>query len=248
MAPLVPDWKPAPRSLDLASGEVHVWRCSLHQSEERRRLLLQALCAEEKQRAERFYFEHHRRQWTTARGFLRAVLARYLDLAPADIRFSYQELGKPALADDLNALSLHFNLSHSADGAVLAITRDLPLGVDLEQVRPMENMLDLARRYFAPREAEELAGVAEHEKARAFFNCWTRKEAILKACGKGLAWPLDRFVVSFRPEEPARVLEVTAQPGEAERWSLHALAPWPDYVGCVALQGPPQPLTCWDFG
>jgi 4'-phosphopantetheinyl transferase len=229
------------------AADIHVWRCSLTLPEERRRTLVQSLSPEEKQRGDRFYFEHHRRQWTSARGFLRAVLGRYADLPADQVRFRFHDLGKPALADEQNAGNLHFNLTHSAEGALLAVARELPLGVDLEQIRPMENMMALAQRYFAEEEARQLENVALDQRELAFFNCWTRKEAILKACGKGLSLPLDRYIVSFRPGEPARVVEVAGQPGEAERWSLAAVQPWPDYVGCVAHQGPPRAVVCLAF-
>lgn len=241
------NWNPANECPALAAGDIHVWRCRLQQPEERRLTLVQALSPEERQRGDRFYFEHHRRQWTLARGFLRAVLGRYVDVPADHVRFRYEDLGKPALADELNAGHLHFNLSHSADGALLAIGRAATLGVDLEQVRPMENMLNLARRYFAAEEARQLEHVAAAQTELAFFNCWTRKEAILKACGKGLSLPLDRFIVSFLPGEPARVVEVVGQPGEAECWSLTALQPWPDFVGCVALRGTPRNVVCLAF-
>jgi 4'-phosphopantetheinyl transferase len=240
-------WAMAASGLQLPVDEIHVWRCCLQQPEERRHVLLASLSSEERQRGERFHFEHHRRQWTAARGFLRAVLAGYLNRPASEIRFRYHDLGKPALADDQNAGNLQFNLSHSAEGALLAVTRGLALGIDLELVRPMENMLSLAARYFAAREAQELERVAPAQQELAFFNCWTRKEAILKACGKGLSLPLDRFVVSFQPGEPARVLDVAGQPGEAERWLLHALTPWADYVGCVAYQGTAQLVRTFSF-
>lgn len=239
-------WNPASDCPPLG-GDIHVWRCELRQPEERRQALLQALSPDERQRGDKFYFEHHRRQWTTARGFLRAVLGCYLSLPAEQVRFRFHDLGKPALADEQTAENIQFNLTHSADGALLALARDLPLGVDLEQVRPMENMLALAQRYFAAEEARQLENVAATQKGLAFFNCWTRKEAILKACGKGLSLPLDRFVVSFLPGEPARVIDVKGQPGEAERWSLVPLQPWPDFVGCIAFQGQPRPVTCLAF-
>lgn len=241
------DWTPSPANLPLAAGEIHVWRCSLAPPEDCRLALIQCLSEDERQRGDRFHFEHHRRQWTTARGFLRTVLGRYLDRPAGEVRFRFQDLGKPVLAAEQNPGDIHFNLSHSAEGALLGIARGIPLGVDLEQIRPMENMLSLANRFFAPREAQELAEVSAADRDLAFFNCWTRKEAILKAFGKGLSMPLDRFVVSFRPGESARVLQVIAQAGEADRWQLHALSVWHDYVGCVAYRGNVSPLTCFSF-
>ncbi len=236
-------WGPPPKFLDLAPEEVHAWRLSLDVAEERLAGLLQTLTPDERARAGRFHFERHRSRFLAARGFLRAVLARYLSRDPASLEFCYGPHGKPALAEGGD---LGFNLSHSGDGAVLAVARGRDLGIDLEQVRPHPNFEQLARRFFAPREVAALMDVPSADRERAFFACWTRKEAFIKASGEGLARPLDSFVVELRPGEPARLLDVAGDLEEASRWSLRELVPWPGYVGCVAVREQGWRLRCYE--
>jgi 4'-phosphopantetheinyl transferase len=216
--------------------EVQVWRLALDIPAVRLPALLNWLASDERTRAERFLFETHRARFIAARAFLRAVLARYLGCEPGAVAFEYGVHGKPSLAGQA-AQAVRFNLSHSGGCAVLAVTLERELGIDLEPVRPMTNREALARRFFAPREVAALAEVAPGEQERAFFTCWTRKEAYLKACGDGLARPLDGFTVSLRPGETARVLEVEGDPAEAGRWSLRSFDPWRGWVGCLALRG-----------
>jgi 4'-phosphopantetheinyl transferase len=226
-------WDSGPPAPDLPADEVHVWRIPLARPEDELPRLADCLAADERARAARFVFEAHRRRFVVARSGLRAVLGRYLRRPAADVRFRYGTHGKPALAEE--AGGLRFNLSHSADGALLGVTRGPDLGVDLEQVRTMPDLESLARRFFAAGEVADLLAVAAPERGPAFFRCWTRKEAYIKAVGLGLACPLDRFRVSLEPGAGARLLEIDGSAAEAARWALWEVVPWPGYVGCVAL-------------
>jgi 4'-phosphopantetheinyl transferase len=237
------DWPAPPVALALPENEVHVWQSALDLPEESVAVLFALLSPDERGRATRFHFDRHRRSFIAARGFLRHVLARYLKRTPDELAFTYGSRGKPNLA----AEDLRFNLSHSGDCAVLAVTRGREVGIDLEKIRPRVNLEGVARRFFAPAEVEALDSVAPGEKELAFFNCWTRKEAFIKATGEGLSRPLDRFEVSLRPGESARLLTVLDDPAEASRWSLCAFASRPGYVGCVAATGHDWELRCWHF-
>jgi 4'-phosphopantetheinyl transferase len=230
-------WAPPPPDPALAADEIHVWRLALDLPAEWLSRLRESLAPDERARAARFLFEVHRGRFLAARAFLRAVLARYLGCESVAVDFAYGPHGKPSLAGAAGALGLRFNLSHSADRALLAITRGPDLGIDLEQVRALTDFEQLARRFFAPREVAALAEVPLSERERAFFTCWTRKEAYLKACGDGLARPLEGFAVALRPGEAARILDVAGDPDEAARWSLRAFDPWPGFVACVAVRG-----------
>jgi len=229
--------------LTLAQGEVHVWRFGLEPPDDCVQRLWTTLAVEERDRAARFHFERHRRRFVAGRGFLRAVLGRYLHQQPQRLRFRYGMHGKPAVEA---AGDVHFNLSHSGDAALLGVTRGREIGVDLERVRPRDHLEELAQRFFAPGEVTALATVGAAEKELAFFSCWTRKEAFLKAGGEGLARPLDQFTVSLRPDEPAHLLAVEGDPEEASRWSLRTLTPWPGFVACLALRDHDWNLRCWD--
>ena len=237
------EWRTPPPNIELGPSEIHVWRFALDASEERKESLWQTLTEEEQNRARRFYFERHRRRFVVARGTLRAVLGRYHQQAPERIQFRYGIHGKPVLE---GGADLHFNLSHSGDAGLLGLTRGQELGIDLEQVRPRDHLEDLARRFFAPPEVAVLEAVGPRDRELAFFQCWTRKEAFLKAGGQGLARPLDSFCVSLHPEEPARLLTVEGDAQEAARWSLRTLTPWPGFVGCVAIRAHGWDLRCWD--
>jgi 4'-phosphopantetheinyl transferase len=174
---------------------------------------------------------------------LRAILGRYLGSDPRRLRFHSNHYGKPSLAEP--AGWLRFNLSHSGGLALVAVTLDHELGVDVEQVRADLAGLSIAEQFFSPAEVATLRALPEPDRLQAFFNCWTRKEAFVKARGEGLSFPLKRFDVSLAPGEPAALLATHDDPAEAGRWTLHALSPGPGYVAAVAVYGPIMRVECW---
>lgn len=245
MAPSHADWLLPDGPPSLADDEVHAWRIALDLPEALLADLAALLSPAERERAERFYFPRHRRRYIVSHGLLRAILALYVGCDPAELVFCHGMYGKPALPPTLGT-DVRFNLSHSGEGALVGVARGREIGIDVEEVRPMADLEQLAARFFAPREAAALTAIAEALRAEAFFHCWTRKEAYIKACGEGMSRPLDQFVVSLLPGEPARLLEVTDNPAETALWSLRELAPWPGYVGCVAVTGQSPRISCFD--
>lgn len=216
---------PADELFELSEGDVHVWRWPLAESCDRIATLKKLLSADEVARAERFYFARHHDAFVAARAGLRKTLSRYLGAPPEAIEIAYGVAGKPELSGPLAADGPAFNLSHSGDWAVCAVGRRGPLGVDIELLRPLKNAAGLARRYFAPAEVaawESLAELGEAELLAAFFRCWTRKEAYLKALGDGLRAPLDSFVVSLAPGEPPRLVRPSPRDGAAD-WSMEEI-------------------------
>jgi 4'-phosphopantetheinyl transferase len=197
-------------------------------------LLAGPLSADERERAGRFRFDRDRRRFVAARGLLRLVLGRTLGLDPAGLRFAYGPRGKPSLAD---GPGLGFNVSHSGGLALLAFAWDRELGVDVEEEREVKEAADIARRYFSHRESEELLRLPEGERKAAFFRCWTRKEAFIKATGDGLSRALDAFDVTLRPGEPARLLRVEGEPGAKSRFWIEDLRPAPGFAGALAVDG-----------
>jgi len=201
------------------------------------------LCASERERAARFVFDIHRRRFVAARAGLRRVLGLCLDRDPAGLAFDYTDRGRPSLR-----LAAHpdfdFNLAHSGNLALVALS-SRRVGVDVERLREMENALAIARRFFSPREVGALKRLAEDARAQGFFNAWTRKEAVIKAVGTGLA-ALEETEVSLRPGEIPAVL---SGPGGAKAWQLFHLEPSPGFVGAVAVQAaaPPVRLTTWSW-
>ncbi len=230
----------------MSKSEIHVWRAALDPSAGYVRQLAQMLSADESERAARFHFERDRRRFIVGRGVLRALLGCYLGLEPAQVRFRYGPRGKPHLAEaadadvSYNELAHYncicFNLAHSHELALYAFIRGREIGVDLEHVHPLPDAEQIAARFFSPGENAAWQALPESQRLEAFFNCWTRKEAYLKACGDGLARPLDQFEVSLVPGEVARLLRVQGQAEETARWWLQALEPADGYIAALAVE------------
>ena len=242
-----PSWDTPPEKLILPSNAVHVWRASLHVSASYLCIFENTLTADERVRAERFYFQEHREHFIAGRGLLRNILSRYLGREPEQLRFCYNSYGKPALTEESGAAGLRFNLSHSHDMALYAVTHDREIGIDIEHFRPDVEAEKLAERFFSPREAAVLRALPEDLRKEGFFNCWTRKEAYIKAGGKGMSIPLSAFDVSLTPGEPAALLRSQNPPQETSRWSLQALDPAPGYAAALAVKGHDWELKCWQW-
>jgi 4'-phosphopantetheinyl transferase len=241
-------WLPPPADLNLSSNEVHVWRACLNLPASHIHRLRHTLAADELARAERFHFEKDRQHFIAGRGLLRVILSRYLEAEPGQLRFRYSDYGKPALMLSPGQVPLNFNLSHSNGLALYAVTQGREVGIDLEKVRSDLEYEEIAERFFSPQENAVLRRLPAEVKPRAFFNCWTRKEAYIKARGEGLSLPLDQFDVSLAPGEPARLLHVRGNSQEVGHWSLQALTPAPDYVAALAVEGSDWRLKCWQGG
>jgi 4'-phosphopantetheinyl transferase len=240
-------WEPPPRALALSNAEVHVWRVSLGLKDTYIQRLQCILSADELQRAERFYFQRDRWRFTVARGVLRGILSLYLGLEPQQLRFCYNSYGKPALVSTASTVKLHFNVSHSHELALYAVTYDREIGIDVEHIRTNFACQEIAERFFSPQERAALRSLPAPVKYEAFFHCWTRKEAYIKARGEGLSLPLDQFAVSLTPGEPAALLTTHWAPHEAARWALRELMPGPGYAAALAVEGHDWRLACWQW-
>jgi 4'-phosphopantetheinyl transferase len=238
------DFQPAGSVPSLADGTIHLWSVGLAPPPDAVAAMRRRLPDDERARADRFRFDRHRRRFTVRRWRLRQLLAAYRGVAPEEVRFVLGKRDKPALDPELDdpARPLCFNLSDSGDLAVIALTRGLELGADVEILRPMPDARKLAERYFADEERAVLRSVSDDRLSEAFFTCWTRKEAYIKAIGEGLAEPLANFCVSFFPPEPARFLHVGGSPSEAAAWTLSGFEPAPGAVGALAYRGEPVPV------
>lgn len=250
---LLPDssqpWPSPPDQPSLGATDVHVWRLSLEQPPETVAALGKLLSADEQSRAARFHFPKDRQHFIVARGRLRKLLGRYLEIAPRDVCFAYGDHGKPALAPETTRqlTPLEFNLAHSGSLAVYAFTLCGEIGVDLEHIKPEFAGDDIARRFFSPTEVACLDQLSADERVLAFFSCWTRKEAFIKAKGMGLSLGLDQFDVTLAPDQEAKLLRTRWDESEASRWSLRALEIGAGYVGAVALEAHDWELSCWEL-
>lgn len=237
-------WIISPLDLKLSSSEVHVWRAGLDRSHACEERLFATLTQDERDRANRFHFKRDRSHFINARGVLRNILGRYLDAPPGALRFEYTKYGKPSLIEEFRGPALSFNLSHSKDVALFAFSAGRDLGVDVEWIRPDVADEQIAERFFSEQEVNTLRQLEASAQAEAFFNCWTRKEAYIKAIGEGLSMPLDRFAVSLKPGDPAALLYTYAGIQETSRWRLLELFPGPGYVGAIAVEGHDWQLKC----
>jgi 4'-phosphopantetheinyl transferase len=236
-------WSPPPDPLNLQPSQVDVWRISLDLPTATVKSLESTLSADETQHAARFHFLKDSHRYIAAHGCLRNILARYLRCEPGQLSFSTNEYGKPVLEER----ELEFNLSHSSDFALIAVSRGHKVGVDVERVRQDIELESIASRFFSQNEVAEMMVLSPDRRAIAFFNCWTRKEAYIKAHGLGLSLLLENFDVSLTPNEPAILRATRPDPEEAARWELISLEVDPCYaaaiaVHSVALRPRPAPL------
>jgi len=214
-------------SFDLPERFVEVWDARLDLAADELQTLHGLLTPAERDRASRFHFERDRRRFIAARGRLRQLLGRYRDAPPAALVIEMGASGKPFTRGEP---PLEFNVAHSDDRAVFAFAH-WPVGVDVERIRPLPDLLMIAARFFAPAEYEAMQRLTGASLEDTFFRCWTLKEAYLKAAGDGLSFPLSAFQVSLNPCEP-RMLSCDRDPDEVSHWQFAA---WADGVFAVAL-------------
>jgi 4'-phosphopantetheinyl transferase len=232
------------KPLTLSALEVHLWRVDLQALSADELRWHELLSSDELTRAARFHFARDRQHFVASRALLRTILAGYLDTLPDRITFFYSAKEKPALQHE-HGSDITFNVSHSGGIALMGFTRDRQIGVDIEQVRPDLDLEAIARRFFSPDEQKQLSVVPEEEQAEAFFRCWTRKEAYIKATGDGLSLPLSQFDVALRPTESSSLLATRPDPLEAGRWSLKEVPGGAGYVAALCVHGREWQLRDW---
>jgi 4'-phosphopantetheinyl transferase len=220
--------------LRLTENEIQVWCAKLDIGATALVDLAAHLSSAEKERAAQFSVAVERDRFIAARGILRELLGRYVQRAPASLSLKTSLRGKPNLCRRSGELDARFNLSHSHGLALFAFCLGREVGIDIEKIRP-EFMRDgIAEQYFSAQEREDLRATPTELRPEAFFRCWTRKEAYLKARGDGLYVPLESFTVSLKPNEPPKLWSV-----DSENWNLYSLETHDGFVGAVVVEGPP---------
>jgi len=230
-------WETATSVPPLPEGEVHIWRNTVDSFSGDISSILADLDETEAERARGFRFEKDFRRFVLRRAFLRRLLAAYDDLPVSGLRYAIGPQGKPRLNDAAPVSRLHFNTSHSDGRVVVAVTRGLEIGIDIERIREHEQWGDLARRFFSAAEANALAAYDSGGKSDAFFAGWTRKEAFVKALGGGLSIPLDRFSVTLDPDGEASVTATSPDMGPADEWQLFSFVPYFGFAAAIAYRG-----------
>jgi 4'-phosphopantetheinyl transferase len=228
-------WPPLASPPELAPDDVHAWVVRLDVSRQRYGELLTTLAADERKRASDFHFDDPRQRYVVARGTLRQLLGAYLRLEPRDIELTFDANQKPHLANKHAAADLHFNVSHSGDLAAIGFARGCEVGIDVEQLRDVGHLEQIARRFFHPAETNAVLAAPESTRTLAFLRCWTGKEAILKALGTGIVGNLADFQVPIGDNWQGWIeCPADLSSGQKPRCWLEQLAPSDDYVAAIA--------------
>jgi 4'-phosphopantetheinyl transferase len=220
----------------IAPGEVHVWTAR-PSSEGVSLVALEALLnPQEKSAAYRFVFERHRLNYIFAHGVLRQILGAYIDRPPGEIQFRHNAYGKPFLLEAGERERTQFNMSHSHGIVLVALTLDRRIGADVEQLRTLDSFPAIAQSNFTTQERAYISGFPPEQQQDAFYKCWTRKEAFIKAVGKGLSIPLNTFDASIPEGQPGRRITAPKEAPDVESWWLSDLSAPEGYAGAVAVE------------
>ncbi len=243
-------WKEAIPPMRLNFGEAHVWLTSSDFAPVHMEYLTHVLTEKERENAGRFHFEIDRRRYIIAHFFLRSLLGAYTNNLPEQLVFSAGPYGKPYLlqhADNHTRenFKLFFNLSHSHDMIILALTLEGEIGADIEYMRPIGDIDSIAQQFFSPEEYTNLVSLPEEQKIAAFYTCWSRKEAVIKASGLGLAMPLDSFSVSLQANTSRQTVCVFTDGAPQSRWNVYSLPPVQDYAVALALRNNISTISCF---
>ena len=235
-------WVSPPPIVNLREDELHLWCVSLDQEAVSVERFRGMLAEQEEAQADRYRFPRDRSRFIVGRGVLRELLGLYLKRPPESLLILKGPHDKPFLPDHPEEEPLRFNLSHSHGLAVYALLKGAEVGIDIERIQPDFASNEIAERYFSLQERAALRALAPEARAEAFFLCWTRKEAYMKARGEGLEIPLGSFSVSLHPAEPA-VLECA----DRERWTLETFCPAPGFAGAVVVGGRQRKMRFWKW-
>lgn len=229
------------------ANQIHVWRVPLNQNPKRISELRELLSPDEQARAGRFHFEKDRHQFIESRAALRLLLAEYLNVSPKELSFATGVYGKPLLANGHSNNGLRFSLSRRDGLALIAFAYDREIGVDVELVSSDLPFFEIAAVSFSESELATLRSLPRKLQPAGFYNCWTRKEAYVKARGEGFSFPLKQFDVSLTPGSAASLLKVRGSDTEVDRWKLQDLAAGDRYVAALAFEGPALQIICQDW-
>jgi len=219
----------------------HIWQAYLPDLEKWQDRYFCVLAPAEKERASRFKTPDLQKQFIIWHGVLKTILGSYLNIAPTDVRFVYSPHGKPSLDLQRPSKKLYFNMSHSNQYALFAFSETV-VGIDIEYIDSYAPPDDLAAQNFSTKEIETFNSLPDNAKTEAFFNCWTRKEAFVKALGEGLSYPLKDFDVTLKPGESAKLLEIRRPGADASEWSLHDIEVGMGYKAVLAVHGRPTQI------
>jgi len=238
-------WPIAPETVRLEPSQIHLWAAGLNELVDLAPELGALLPLAEQSRAEKFRSMEDRLRFVIRHGLLRQILSHYLDQLPGAIEFQRGAFGKPEVRCEDVGTRIFSNTSHSVEIAVCAITTACPIGVDVERLSDIPEIEAIARRFFLPRETQTMMALPPDSRLQGFYNCWTRKEAVLKATGEGIAESLAKVEVTLAPEDKPAVVSVVGDRRAHEEWQLQPFSPAPGYIGCIAYRNPALTLKEW---
>ena len=238
-------WRKISKIPPVAPAEIHVWRINLLCPLAEIARLQNVLSAAEKKQSARYHFAHDQRRFIVRRAVLRQLLAAQLGLHPEEIKIDSANFQKPKIAATQNSDGLRFSSSHSADWALIALAQNRDVGVDVEQHRPLPDAGDLVRNSFSDFEIAEFERLPEPARTEGFFNCWTRKEAFVKAIGLGLAYSLKKFSVTLAPGRPAALVDVAGDSVARKKWLMASLNVAPAHSAALFFEAGPSAIRCF---
>lgn len=232
------NWVIPNERLSLSKGEIHLWKIALDDPALKPEDLYNDILSEdEKERAGRFRFAEYGNRFVAARAYLRKILGVYCNAKPSDIVFKYNEHGKPGIPEGSNPGEIQFNLSHSGDLALCALTKKSAVGIDIEFLRQVTRPEKILERFFSDRERAYYHSQPESMKIRAFLKLWTIREALSKALGTGFSSQLKEIDLSPALESSFPARASITQTNESGIWSILQIAPCDGYIGGLAYEG-----------
>jgi len=247
---LSPIFRTPSSDLQLSSGEIHIWMSDLDQPESEYGRLMQVLSTDERMRAGRFRFPKDQKRFIARHGMLRMLLGCYLGVKASEIRFTEGKNGKPEIVETFGKKMIHFNITHAEGVALFAFDRNNEIGTDLERIRDFPEMDHIADRFFSAGEKSFFRASPQSIRKEAFFTCWTRKEAFVKATGDGLSMSLEKLDIAPVLAEggvPLISEGTLGEEGEEAGWSIHTFQPVRDYVGALAMKGSDVTPRCFKW-
>ena len=232
--------------MELNKNEVHIWHFDLDKFNKDKTLIEKILSQDELNRANSFHFEIDRDRFICSHGVLRLLISVYSGFSPPSINFSFNNFGKPSVAKLLNKSGFQFNLSHSENIACCCFTKNSHIGIDIEFLGSTPNFWELAERYFSEFENQQLSSSPKKNFQIGFYNCWTSKEAVIKALGEGLSFPLKDFSVNIEPLPVNKAKNYTLEVDKlSAKLFIETFRIYPDFIGACAVMGNFKSTTYW---
>lgn len=225
------------KSINADLQEIHIWSIDLNnyicQSENLYNILIDDEC----ERANALTHKEDKSFFVVTKGIVRKILSLYTNIMPHCIKFAYNDCGKPYVSNQKDASNLYFNISHSENFALCIIAWDREVGIDIEKIRYLDNYKSIARQFFSSEEYLNLTSLPPKSQIKAFFKYWTRKEAFIKATGRGLSYPLNKFTVSLKPNEPAVLYKLNESIQKPINWVSYEIVLHKEYAAAFATHG-----------